>query len=344
MTEFFDKVLWQTTTSFEIDRIIVHPREDSFAVFHCSTFNRDGHTKVSIFRVPSYIPAATFSVPFGLQNVIWNSIGKGTGYNLVGITHDWRVVVLGDTQLPSRGDNLPTKGLDIADRSEKRTLFEDIFGSSAFANGNSEPLQSTSTMSSHVRKQEGSRHELFDKPAYLMPSLDNLFDPLVTSLLSNRIPEVDPKISEADEEDEDVTMIDDTVQQPLVTTTRPTRIPNQGEMELFTQLFRTTSITSTSVLFYPNIFMIVLKNVSITLESPPVSLKVNGKTNGVHSLKSNGVSSHSIGTKPTHRPPSNDVGPHEGSTPEPSSSIASPPIFKGKKREKVLVEAVVSSS
>jgi NET1-associated nuclear protein 1 (U3 small nucleolar RNA-associated protein 17) len=155
--------------------------------------------------------------------------------------------VLGDTRLPSRDDNLTNKGLDIADRSEKRTLFEDIFGSSAFANDNSESLQSTSTMSSHVRKPEGSRHELFDKPAYLMPALDNLFDPLVTSLLSSRIPEVDPKISEADEEDEDVTMIDETVQQPPFAV-RPKRIPNQGEMELFTQLFRSTSITSTPIL------------------------------------------------------------------------------------------------
>jgi NET1-associated nuclear protein 1 (U3 small nucleolar RNA-associated protein 17) len=155
------------------------------------------------------------------------------------------VVVLGDTQLPSRDDNLPTKGLDIADRFEKRTLFEDIFGSSAFANRDSEPLQSISTMSSQVRKLEGSRHELFDKPAYLMAALDTLFDPLVTSLLRNRISEVDPKISEPDdEEDDDITMIDDTVQQPTFAT-RPTRIPNQGEMEIFTQLFRKTSITST---------------------------------------------------------------------------------------------------
>jgi len=231
-------------------------------------------------------------------------------------------VILGDTQLPSRDDNLP-QGLDISDRSEKRTLFEDIFGSSAFASGDSESSQSISTMSSHVRKLEGSRHQLFDKPAYLMPALDTLFDPLVTSLLRNRISEVDPKIPEADdEEDEDITMIDDTVQPPLFAT-HSTRIPNQGEMELFTQLFRKTSITT------------------------PVSSKVNGKTNGVRSFKSNGISSHSIGTisKPTQRPPpSDDVGPHEASMPEPSRSIASPPIFKGKKRKKVFVEAVVSSN
>lgn len=255
---FFFEVLWQTTTSVEIGRIIAHPREDSFAVFHCSTVNQDRRTKVSIFHVPSYIPAATFSVPFGLQNVIWNSIGKGAGYNLVGITHDWRVVVLGDTRLPSRDDNLPTKGLDFVDRSKKRTLFEDIFGSSAFADGDSESLQAISTMSSHDRKPEGTRHELFDKPAYLMPALDNLFDPLVTSLLSSRISQVDPKISEADEEDEDVTMIDDTVQQPLFAS-RPTRIPNQGEMELFTQLFRTTSITSKPILLLPIFLMICTK-------------------------------------------------------------------------------------
>jgi NET1-associated nuclear protein 1 (U3 small nucleolar RNA-associated protein 17) len=267
MAKKYLKVLWQTTTSSEIDRIIAHPRENSFAVFHCSTFNQDRDTKVSIFHVPSYIPAATFLVPFGLQNVIWNSIGKGAGYNLVGITHDWRVVILGDTQLPSRDDNLP-QGLDISDRSEKRTLFEDIFGSSAFASGDSESSQSISTMSSHVRKLEGSRHQLFDKPAYLMPALDTLFDPLVTSLLRNRISEVDPKIPEADdEEDEDITMIDDTVQPPLFAT-HSTRIPNQGEMELFTQLFRKTSITSTYThSFLPRyIFMIVLKS-SITFNS-----------------------------------------------------------------------------
>jgi hypothetical protein len=156
-----------------------------------------------------------------------------------------------------------------------------------------------------------------------MAALDTLFDPLVTSLLRNRVSEVDPKISEPDdEEDEDVTMIDDTVQQPIFAS-RPTRIPNQGEMELFTHLFRKTSITIA-----------------------PVSSKVNGKTNGVRSLKSNGISSHSIGTiGPTQRPPpSNDVDPNEASTPEPSSSIASPPIFKGKKRKKVFVEAVISSN
>ena len=200
---------------------------------------------MSIVRVPSCMPTATFSVPFDFQNVIWNSIEQSAGYSLVGITHDWKVVMLGDTQPSFRDDSLSTQGLNVANRSEKRTLFEDIFGSSAFANGGSESLQSISIMSSQVRKLEGNRHrELFDKPAYLMPAIDTLFDPLVTSLLSTRIPEVDPKISEADEEDEDVTMIDDAVQQPLLTT-RPTRIPNQGEMELFTQLFRTTSITST---------------------------------------------------------------------------------------------------
>ena len=91
----------------------------------------------------------------------------------------------------------------------------------------------------------------------------------------------------------------------------------------------------------------VLKS-SITLANPPVFSKVNGKTNGVRSLKSNGISSHSIGTivsKPTQRPTSDDVvDPHEASTPERSNSIASPPIFKGKKRKKLLAEAVVSSS
>ena len=288
---------------------------------------------MSIFSVASRMPVGTFSVPFGLQNVIWNSIGKSTGYSLVGITHDWRVVVLGDAQLSFKYDSFPAQSFNTADRSEKRTLFEDIFGSSAFANDDSEPLQSISSTSWQVRKLEGNRHsELFDKPAYLMPGVDILFDPLVTSLLNSRISEVDSNISEAVEESEDVTMIDDTVQQPLFAT-RPTRVPNQGEMELFTQLFRTTAITSSYS--FTLTFMIVLTS-SITLEKPPVSSKVIGKMNGVHSLKFNGISS--IGTTVPQRPPSDDINPHEVSTPEPS--VAPSPIFKGKKRKKVSIEAV----
>ena len=282
------------------------------------------------------MPIARFSVPFGLQNVIWNSIGKDTGYSLVGITHDWRTVVFGDRRLPFRNDALPTQGLNIVHHPEKRTLFEDIFGSSAFSN-DSESSQSTSTMSSQVRRLQGNlHHELFDKPAYLMPAIDTLFDPLVTSLLSSRISDVDPKISEAVGEDEDVTMTDDTLQQPVFAT-RPTRIPNQGEMELFTQLFRTTSITSIPILsFAPPIFLIVLK-FSITLAKPPVYSKVNGitKTNGLHSLKPNGISRHSVATtvsKPKPRLAPDDVNKPEVSMPEPS--IPTSPILKGKKRKK----------
>jgi len=230
--------------------------------------------------------------------------------------------VLGDTRPSFSDESLPAQGLNVAGSFRKRTLFEDIFGSSAFANGDSESLQSISTMSSQPRKLEGNRHrELFDKPAYLMPAIDTLFDPLVTSLLRSRISEVDPKIPEADEEDEDVTMIDDTVQQPLFAT-RPTRIPNQGEMELFTQLFRTTSI--------------------IRKSSVSSKVNLNGKTNGAHSPKSNGISSiETTVSKPTQRPPSDGVNPHEISTPEPS--VAPSPISKGKKRKKVSVEAVVSN-
>lgn len=83
--------------------------------------------------------------------------------------------------------------------------------------------------------------------------------------------------------------------------------------------------------------VIVLK-LSITLAKPQVS-KANGKTNGVYSLKPNGISS--IGTtvsKPTQRPSSDSVDPHEVSTP-----VAPPPIAKGKKRKKVSVEVVVGN-
>ena len=214
-------------------------------MFHCPTLNQDRHTKVSVFRIPSCIPVATFSVPFGLQNVTWNSIEEDAGYSLIGITHDWRVVVLGDRLLPLRDTSLPTQGLNLTDRPQKRTLFEDIFGSSAFSNDDSGSLQPTLSSPSQFRKEGNRYQELFDKPVYQMPAIDTLFDPLVTSLLSNRISDADPKVPEMDGEDEDVTMIDDTVKQPQpLFATRPTRIPNQGEMELFTQLFRMNSITS----------------------------------------------------------------------------------------------------
>ncbi|KAF8812062.1 hypothetical protein BYT27DRAFT_7335912 [Phlegmacium glaucopus] len=96
-----------------------------------------------------------------------------------------------------RDDILPTQGLNVPIHSEKRTLFEDIFGSTAFSNDD------------------------IDKSTYLMPAIDTLFHPLVTWLLSTQGADVDPTIPEVDEEDEGVTMIDDAVEQPVFAT-RPT--------------------------------------------------------------------------------------------------------------------------
>jgi hypothetical protein len=77
----------------------------------------------------------------------------------------------------------------VPSAQQKRTLFQDIFGESAFTSSHPVPTGEV------PRLQTGREaRTVFDGPAYLMPPIETLVDPLVDALLRHR-PEEDNSVS-----------------------------------------------------------------------------------------------------------------------------------------------------
>ena len=96
----------------------------------------------------------------------------------VGITTDWRVVLIGDDVKSAQKENAASAISQWA--TPRRSLFQDIFGDSAFvevdkAQAVAEPWRADMPLK--------HRSDLFSQPAYLAPSLDDLFTPLLEGLV-----------------------------------------------------------------------------------------------------------------------------------------------------------------
>lgn len=126
---------------------------------------------------------------------------------------------------------------------QRKTLFQDIFGASAFADLSNVPstVGSVSTPAASALPWNGNDVTgLLDTPAYLMPPIESLFEPLMDSFLKPR-----PKEKERDDtpntkpQDEDVEMADQSRDGDfLVTETRQERVVDQDEMDAFIKLFK----------------------------------------------------------------------------------------------------------
>ena len=230
-------VAWHCVPPQPIDKVVPHQNEASFAVFHSPTIVDDERrTTVSIFQALSSTPTTIRTLPFGLRNAIWASFSSGSGFNLVGITHSWRVVTFGDSRQTLKDEGRTATAMNIQSQPTKRTLFEDIFGVSAFASTSSDSVQAPALLHKNSKS-----HDVFDTPVYLAPSLDDLFNPLIKSFLTLRPAE--PSIADdADDGEEDIVMEEE--QDPISPTSRhASRVPNAGEMDAFTKLFRSRCMT-----------------------------------------------------------------------------------------------------
>ncbi|KAF9567008.1 WD40 repeat-like protein [Agrocybe pediades] len=229
-------ILWQSSPAFDVERVIPHPHESTFAAFHTPiSTEEECRTKISIFNVTSSTPISVKSVPFGLRNVIWAPFQRATGYSLVGVTHSWRVVTIGDSRpnFKEEGSSSRVIGTDI--QPHRRTLFQDIFGATAFSNTPVETAQFEP-----VSRSKDVGLELFAEPAYATPSIDILFDSLVKQFLETRPIEQNIKPDNPDEWiEEDVDMEGEV----LVSSEPGLRAPNVGEMDTFIKLFRASCMT-----------------------------------------------------------------------------------------------------
>lgn len=245
LSHAFHPVRWRYVSPHLIDRVVVHPTDESFAVFSLpnTSANSMAVSRIVILRSASPVPTATRTLPFSVRAAISSpsfssSPSDPSSYAFVGITNSWGVNIFGDgMRLPdARGSSARGLGDEGAAGPSRRTLFHDIFGASALVEPTSAPLPVEIDTTHSWRGKEIA--EIFDAPTHLMPPVASLFDALVDSFLAVKPANgaVQPEEAEDEErQDEDVEMEDRT--EPVLSEERIERVVDRREMRAFVDLF-----------------------------------------------------------------------------------------------------------
>ena len=130
------------------------------------------------------------------------------------------------------------RSIDVGRQTRNRTLFQDMFGASAFADAS--PVDEWPISSSIPRKVDFS---LLDAPAFAIPSLDVFFDPFIQSFLTVQKSQVeDEHNTEKESEDDDLLNMEEPDSLGIISSQRLPRSSMPGELELFTKLFRSSCV------------------------------------------------------------------------------------------------------
>jgi NET1-associated nuclear protein 1 (U3 small nucleolar RNA-associated protein 17) len=224
---------------------VVNPDAESFIISLVPTTSKV-ETQFLFFDVLSSQPRSNITLPFKFITLAYYALSPLSSFHIVGITLSWKVVVFGKNLNISTVDPSKHRGI-AADNTliQKRTLFQDIFGSSAFQDTTSEskPGPSSSGTAAVVPGATSSIvSESFSSPAYLMPSMETLYDSLIGAYLGPRgiaKPTVGPEghlqREGADSEEEDEDAMD--VSPEHMVLNRDHRVVSGEEMDNLSRLF-----------------------------------------------------------------------------------------------------------
>lgn len=237
----FQLVSWHHHSFSLITHVFSHPRDEALVVFEAES--RAIKTQVLKFTPTSPSPTSQHSLPFRLFSVApcppkWLQSNEPSSFAFVGITHSWNAVIFGDQIHLADTEPSDGKGLVGPMPVTKQTLFQDIFGKSAFADLTSR--HNILSVPSSAAPWKGKQvEEIFRTPAYLMPPLGTLFDTLMDEFLQPRPAEADDEDSaERGQADEDVEMEEDGADAPIVVGNRLERIVDEQEMVSMIDLFK----------------------------------------------------------------------------------------------------------
>lgn len=235
-------VQWHHRSAHPISAVISHPRDEDLAVFT----SRPPSSTVSIFESSKSSPRNTYTLPFSLRNIVWypqsSSKAKETSaFRLVGITDRWDVVVCGDDVHPLAEEGSVARGLLTSSQApSRRTLFQDIWGDSALTGALVDPLVQKKVASTAPRNGQEIT-DIFGGPAYMIPPLETLFEPIMTHFLTPRPPEDEtirvPGLPGEDAEDTNMD-VDESHDDVRVSGTRAERVVDAREMDALIHLFR----------------------------------------------------------------------------------------------------------
>ncbi|KAG1864735.1 WD40-repeat-containing domain protein [Suillus subalutaceus] len=182
-------VRWHRRHNHPYVNLVPHPYQDTFATIHHSS--SDTTNGLMVYSISSSTPLLSQTLPFGIRNLVWypapSRFARSRMFSLVGITHTFGVVLLGhDINIADEASS-STKALQKGLAVPKRSLFEEMFGVPALTDVSHNPVSSTSDTSLPWKSSETG--SVFDAPAYLMPPMESLFEPLINGFLKLRLKE-----------------------------------------------------------------------------------------------------------------------------------------------------------
>lgn len=204
-------------------------------------------TKVLKFSPTSAIPVKKHTLPFRLHSIAtcparWLRSTDPSSFAFVGVTHKWNAVIFGDQIRLADEDESTARGIVGTASAAKHTLFQDIFGKSAL--NDAAVKQSFAVPAQTSAPWKGKEVErIFDTPAYLLPPLGTLFDPLLDEFLVERSgvnAPMDQDEQQDEQQDGDVEM--EGVDGPILVGNRLERIVDVGEMTSMIALFQSHAL------------------------------------------------------------------------------------------------------
>lgn len=249
-----------------------------------------------IFGVSSSQPLHSYSLPFKLRHAIWyptsdpvNESDTHSAYSLLAVTIEQKAVLVGDDVVVHSLETSASREITSAEETfERTTIFQDLFGKSAFANleerGQPSKVEVQRSLPDISTGTKVLDLTILDGPSHLLPPIGSLFDSLIDSFTRSEDPRTPPSMQSESLKDKDVEMreVEEADDRTNVTSTRR-RAPRQidkEEMSLFTGLFRAVLSASPER----------------TTISP--SKQANGSTNGNGNVKGHYTGSRSNGKLP----------------------------------------------
>jgi len=215
----------------------------------------------------------------------------------VGITNKYSVVLFGDDiSAPAAEGSKANAIVGGAALAQKQTLFQDIFGASAFTNPSPVHEVDSNSVSADMPRASNNTAELLDAPAYLMPPIESLFTPLMDSFLKLKSKRQEKHGVQGNEQQgEDVEMAGQSDDELVIIGEQRERVVDQKEVDMFVELFQQTkgSVPFQRKLQVANCLLPVSSNQTAVSKVHKVVPQINGKHHTTPSNSNvNGVKRH----------------------------------------------------
>ncbi|KIJ66298.1 hypothetical protein HYDPIDRAFT_174438 [Hydnomerulius pinastri MD-312] len=186
-------VQWHVKNSWRYDALVPHPHQDTFITIHTPTSGAPCSV-ATIFHACSPTPQMEQTLSFGILNIAWypqpSLSPHSASFSLVALTHTYGVIIMGDDISLPEDSSTSTKALQKGPVAPRRSLFEEMFGVSAFTDVSNQhttrDAQVASGSGAVMPWKSSETASFFDAPSHLMPPMETLFEPLIDGFLRLR--------------------------------------------------------------------------------------------------------------------------------------------------------------